>query len=96
MIARSSIAWPASTSVEHAASSNLVFWNDATGWPILGVLDRRRDRRARLHHRSDRHGQTLLRQVVAEVAERLTLVAQNVLDGDTDRGPTRGTPRGLR
>jgi len=32
-MARSSIAWAASTSVEQAANSNFVFWNDATGVP---------------------------------------------------------------
>ena len=31
--AASSRAWPASTSAAQAASSNFVFWNDATGVP---------------------------------------------------------------
>ena len=30
---RSTTAWAASTLALHAASSNLVFWKAATGWP---------------------------------------------------------------
>ena len=45
---------------------------------VLGVVDRRGDRRPRLRHRTDRDGQPLLRQVVAEVAERLALLPQHV------------------